>query len=208
MKLKDEQRKAMFAKKIIVQGLNQKDPRIKRFVKHIRKEFASKPESVQKSAKNIFLTKAKREDDFSAFITFKREIDIRFQPKVSLKSYSVILNHELDHAKFMKLKKTNSKAITEYAKKVGKLKPFTLNLEITKSDLDNELKSGKKIPLVKGTSASEEYVDEIHSESNQIGFRRKLGLPDSDLRIQIGFDPALTSVWKKALKATEILDSK
>jgi len=159
-------------------------PKEKQFVSVITDEFKLTPTDIQDSVKSIKLIKHKRGRDYAGIITKDREIEISYKNGSSSKENRTTLRHELDHAYFMNKQKTDKEAIAKYAVKVGKRKPFTLNLELVQGEISYDKKNGIKRPMIKGTDIDEEYVDEIHSETNEYLYRRKLGLPDVNLKKQ------------------------
>lgn len=197
MKLTRQRQKAMFAR-IFNRGF--KTDKEKRFVKLIKDEFAKQPDSVKIAVKAIFLAKTKKGDDFKAFTTKDKEIEVRFAPQDTSGFSKVAFIHELEHIWFFNKQKKNPELIKDYANKIGNLKPFSLNLELIKLDLDQDIKNKVKRPLIKGTNFDSEYVDEIHSETIENVTRRKLGMPDVNLKTEqhsLFNEPA----FKKAQKA-------
>lgn len=174
-------RKAVMAK-IIGEGL--KTPKEKKFAFFIQDEFSKRSIPVQNSINNIFIVKHHRGRDNQAFITKDRQLEISYKQGVTKKEYKTILTHELDHAYFIKKEKTNHEAIKKYAETIGKLPPFTLNLEIIKSEIEDDKKNNIKRSTIKGTDLDREYIDEVHSETSENLHRQRLNLPETDLKRQ------------------------
>lgn len=194
--MNDEQRRAMFAK---IKSKGFTTPKEKQFVNTMQEEFSSAPPDIQSSVRGIYLVKHKKGSENAGFITKDRDIEISYKKGTNNKENRTTLRHELDHAYFMSKQKTDKDAIRKYAIKVGKRKPFTLNLELVEDEMVYDKKNNVKRPTIAGTNIDEEYVDEIHSETNEYLYRKKLGLPDVDLKKQKSLFNL--PIFKKAVKA-------
>ena len=125
----------------------------------------------------VYLVTPKNNAEYGAFITEDgKEVIVKYKPSNSLQSYRPLIKHELDHAYFMNKLKTDPSSIKKYAQMVNRFKPFTLNLELVKSENDKQ--------KLKGTKYSHEWIDEIHSETGEHIFRKENGLPSLDLKTQ------------------------